>query len=399
MKILFSCLLFLASAWAQKIDCPPKGGSDPPAEQQKRLDALLHVTPDQAAVRFEMALDYAQAGNDQKALSLLEEALAQTPWIDPSTEPALKPLYGCAAFKKLVARVQHKYPLVAGARVVQVIPQKDLIPEGLDSDPTDGTLYLSSIFHRKIVKIAPDGKISDFVTEAQDGLLGVLGIKVDPRDRSVWAASERSGQAALFHFDRNGKTLGQFAPRQPGKHEFNDLVVTSTGDVLVTDDLDNAVYKLSNGANELTRIAVPNRFYPNGIALATDEKSVYVAHAFGIVRMEIDGGAITELQKPEDISLAQVDGLYVRNGSLIAIQNGFGANRIVQLRLAPDGKSISSGRLLEFRSPNLELPTTGTIYKGSFYYIVNTQIDHEKDGKLIGEDKLQPIKIAALKLD
>jgi hypothetical protein len=30
---------------------------------------------------------------------------------------------------------------------------------------------------------------------------------------------------------------------------------------------------------------------------------------------------------------------------------------------------------------------------------VNTQIDHEKDGKLIGEDKLQPIKIAALKLD
>lgn len=81
--------------------------------------------------------------------------------------------------------------------------------------------------------------------------------------------------------------------------------MTSTGDVLVTDDLDNAVYKLSNGANELTRIAVPNRFYPNGIALATDEKSVYVAHAFGVVRMEIDGGAITELQKPEDISLAR----------------------------------------------------------------------------------------------
>jgi hypothetical protein len=215
MKILLSCLLLLASAWAQNADCTLKGGSDLPAGKQKKLDALLLVTPDQAAVGFEMALDYAEAGNDQKALSLLEDALAQTPWIDPSTEPAFKPLYDCAAFQTLVTRVQHKYPPVAAARVVQVIPQKDLIPEGLASDPTDGTLYLSSIFHRKIVKIAPDGKISDFITEAHDGLLGVLGIKVDPRDRSVWAASERSGQAALFHFDRNGKTLGQFAPRQP----------------------------------------------------------------------------------------------------------------------------------------------------------------------------------------
>jgi hypothetical protein len=44
MKILFSCLLFLASAWAQNADCILKGGSDLPAGKQKRLDALLHVT-------------------------------------------------------------------------------------------------------------------------------------------------------------------------------------------------------------------------------------------------------------------------------------------------------------------------------------------------------------------
>jgi len=316
MKILASCLLLVVSAHAQTSGCSLKDEGELSAETLKQFQALRPDTPDQAAVRFDMAVHYAQMGNGRKALSLLEEALADTPWLDPSAEQAFKPLYGCAAFRKLVAQVQHRYPPVAASHVVHIIPQKDLIPEGLASDPTDGTLYLSSIFHRKIVEITPDGRISDFVAEAQDGLLGVLGIKVDPRDRSVWAASGLRGQSALFHFDRSGKTLGQYAPQEPGRHEFNDLVVTSKGDVLVTDDFDNTVYKLPHGSDKLLRIDLQNRFYPNGIALAADEKAVYVAHAFGIALIDLAGSAITELQKPKDISLAQVDGLYLAKGSL-----------------------------------------------------------------------------------
>jgi hypothetical protein len=114
--------------------------------------------------------------------------------------------------------------------------------------------------------------------------------------------------------------------------------------------------------------------------------------------MSLNGNEIHELTAPKDVSLAQVDGLYWRKGSLIGIQNGFGANRIVELRLAADGRSVSSGRLLEFRSSNLELPTTGTIYKDDFYYIVNTQVDHEIDGKLTREETLQPVRIAVLPL-
>jgi hypothetical protein len=135
-----------------------------------------------------------------------------------------------------------------------------------------------------------------------------------------------------------------------------------------------------------------------GIALSSDGKTVFVAHAFGIVRMDLNGESITELRAPRSISLAQIDGLYYWQGSLIAIQNGFGPNRIVRLQLTPDGKAVSSGAVLEFRSPNLELPTTGTILRGRFYFIVNSQIDHEDDGKLRNEIDLKPIKIAVLAL-
>lgn len=386
------------SMYSQAPACDLKSGPEL-AEKQKAFEALPPSASDKAARRYNLALQYAQAGNHQKALSFLEQALAEAPWFDPSEEAVFKPLYGCSAFRKLTARVHRKYPPVTAARVVFTIPQKDLIPEGLAADPADGTLYISSIYHRKIVKIAPEGHISDFVAEAQDGLLGVLGLRVDPRDRSVWAASEKAGEATLFHFDRNGKTLARYSPPEPGKHLFNDLAVTARGDVFVTDSEDGSVYKLPQGSEKLTRIDLHGRSYPNGIALSADETLLYVAHSFGIVTMDLSGGSIAELQAPQGISLSAADGLYLRKGSLIAIQNGFGANRIVQLRLSPNGRSVLNGKLLEFRSANLDLPTTGAVYNGSFYYIVNSQIDHEDNGTLKRQDQLQPVRIAAVRLD
>jgi len=401
MKVSIAGLLLTlaGNVLAQSGDCHLAATGELSPERQKIFQSLRSDSAlDQAAIQFNMALDYAQAGNSSKALSVLEQALSQAPWLDPSSEEAFKALRGCAKFQKLVAQVQEKYPPVAASHVVHSVPEKDLIPEGLASDPGDGTLYISSIYHRKIVKITPQGMISNFVSEAQDGLLGALGLKVDPRDHSVWAASERAGQAALFHFDRDGKTLAKYAPEEKGKHLLNDLVITSQGDIFVTDSEDSSVYKLAHGASKLVRLDLQKRPYPNGIALSGDEKSLYVAHAFGIVAMSLNGNEIHELTAPKDVSLAQVDGLYWRKGSLIGIQNGFGANRIVELRLAADGRGVSSGRLLEFRSSNLELPTTGTIYKDDFYYIVNTQVDHENDGKLTREETLQPVKIAVLPL-
>jgi hypothetical protein len=167
--------------------------------------------------------------------------------------------------------------------------------------------------------------------------------------------------------------------------------------VYVTDSDDGSLYKLAHASRQLSRIDLRAN-YPNGIALGGDGTTLYVAHAFGILRMDTGSGAFAELRAPKDISTAQADGLYYRQGRLIAIQNGLGANRIVELQLTKDGRSVSAGRLLEFRSSTLELPTTGAIYDGKFYYIVNSQIDHEDHGKLNNPDQLKPVKIAVLQL-
>ncbi|HET7871379.1 MAG TPA: SMP-30/gluconolactonase/LRE family protein [Terriglobales bacterium] len=397
LNLPFMLLLF-STALGQTGTCNLASGKELTEKQQEQFKRQLENGGDMAAIRFNMAIDYAKIGNQQKALATLEQALAETPWLDPAAEPDFKPLAVCERFRTLVERVEHKYPPRSAARVVFTIPQKDLIPEGLAVDPSDGNFYLSSIFHRKIVKISRKGEVRDFVSEGQDGLLGVLGMKVDPADRSVWAASERSGASALFHFDRNGHTVEKHVPQEPGKHLFNDLVITPSHDVFVTDSEDSSVYKLPHGSDKLVRIDLGGDNYPNGIALSSDGARLYVAHAFGIAVMDLKTGKLTELAAPRGISIAQADGLYYWQGSLIAIQNGLGPNRIVQLRLDNAGKVVVAGRLLEFRSTTLELPTTGAIYQGKFYYIVNSQIDHEEDGKLKDADQLKPVKIAALPL-
>jgi sugar lactone lactonase YvrE len=391
-------LLFLAGTVIAQSHCDLPSGKELSRAQQEQFKELLSRRGDHAAVRFAVALSYAKIGNLQQALTNLQQALTATPWLDPASEADFKTLHSCEPFRKLVQRVEMKYPSISTGKTVFTVLQKDVIPEGIAVDSSTGIFYLSSIYHRKILKIARNSTVTDFVAEGQNGLLSVLGIHVDPADRSVWAASESAGSAALYHFDASGHTLASFVPKDPGKHLFNDLVITPLHDVYVTDSENGSVYKLARGSRDFVRIGLNGRLYPNGIALSDDAKSLYIAHAFGIARIDVGTGSISELDAPDGISLAQADGLYYWRGNLIAIQNGFGPNRIVQLRLTPDGKGVTAGKLLEFRSANLELPTTGAIYEGWFYYIANSQIDHEENGKLKDPEHLKPVRIGRLRL-
>src|SRR6478736_295541 len=166
MRLVLHCsLVFVLSALAssQTQSCNHNGGKELAPAKQREFASFLVSSGDIAAVRFDMALHYAKLGNYAKTLSTLQEALKDTPWLDPASEPDFKPISGCSSFKALVARIEKKYPVVSAAKPAFTIHASDLIPEGLAADPVDGSLYISSIYHRKIVKILPDGKVSDFI--------------------------------------------------------------------------------------------------------------------------------------------------------------------------------------------------------------------------------------------
>ena len=369
-------------------------------EQIAIVEKLKPVVPDHGAVLYFLSTAKQHLGETREALALLKECLALREGFDPSGDPAFLGLKGTKEFDDLVAAVHRDFPVVAQARLAFVTEEKDLIPEGLAYDAKQNLFYLSSLNRKKIVKINAEGRVSDFVPGDRSGLLPVLGIRLDPTDGSVWADTfEDAGRTELVHFDSTGKLLDRHAPKDGAKHGFNDLVIRKNGEVITTDSLSNQVFRFDLQSETFTPLAVYRTlFYPNGIALADDDRSLYVADAVGVVKIDLADNSSRDVDPGPRNTVAGADGLYWRNGGLIAVQNGMGSPRIAAFKLSKDGNRVTQVNVLENRTPFTVLPTTGAIRGNDFYFIANSQIDNLNGDKVMDVTKLAAVLIAVVRL-
>ncbi len=369
-------------------------------EQIAIVEKLQSIVPDRGAVLYFLATAKQHLGETREALTLLKDCLALREGFDPSGDPAFLALKGSKEFDDLVEKVHRDFPPVAAARFAFVTEEKDLIPEGLAYDERQNLYYLSSLNRKKIVRINSEGKVSDFVPGDRYGLLPVLGIRLDPTDGTVWADSFGDARRTeLLHFDYAGKLLGRYAPKDTAKHGFNDLVVRKNGEVITTDSLNNQVFRFDPRSQSFTPLVTYRTlFYPNGIALADDDQTVYVADAVGIVKIDLPNGESRDVDPGPRSTLAGADGLYWHKGSLIAIQNGIGSPRVAAFKLSKDGTRVTQTNVLENHTQFTVLPTTGAIHGNDFYFIANSQIDNLNGDKVMDVTKLAPVRIAVVRL-
>src|SRR5215475_3829983 len=156
--------------------CHPSVKPPADAEQAKRqivdFQSRLATASDRETVLYAIAAEQAHLGEWDAAYRNLKSAVAGRPWFDPSKDAAFQPVLGCPLVQQMVARVHSGHPAIP-VGLYRTIPPPDLIPEGLAADPANGDFYLSSIFHRKIVRFRGDGAPRDFIASGQDGALGV----------------------------------------------------------------------------------------------------------------------------------------------------------------------------------------------------------------------------------
>src|SRR5262249_16246975 len=245
-------------------------------------------------------------------------------------------------FQDLVEGVHREFPAVSQSRVVFQTEERDLVPEGLAYDEKQNRFYMSSLNRRKIVKISQEGNVSDFVPSGRDHLLPALGIRLAPADGSVWANSfSERGQAELLHFSSLGELLGRYALNDSAKHGFNDLVVRKSGEVVVTDSLSGQVYRFDRSSHSFGAVPLHRPLsYPNGIALADDDRQLFVADDLGVVRVDLVTSSSADVKPGTRSTLAGIDGLYWHNGGLVAVQNGIGSPRVAAFRLSSDGLRV-----------------------------------------------------------
>ena len=117
-----------------------------------------------------------------------------------------------------------------------------------------------------------------------------------------------------------------------------------------------------------------------------------------MVRFDTAANTSSEVSPGPHATLAGIDGLYYRKGTLIAVQNGIGQPRVVAFRLNRDNTSVSQTTVLENRTSFTKLPTTGALRDNDFYFITNSGIDNLDGARILDVTKLEPTRIAVIHL-
>jgi len=374
-------------------------------DEIKIVENVLPRLPSRGPGLYLLAHHYARLGDTNKSLALLKECVALDEGFDPTDARAFESLKSNAEFRALTEEVRRRYPPVHHAKLAFTLPDKDLFPEGLAIDAAKRLFYMGSMHRHKIMQIALSGKVSDFVREGVYSVGPVGGVHVDA-DHSIWCATDPDAKnpSELLHFDAQGKLLERYAAPGPGPHDLNDHVLRGQSEIYVTDTYGNRVFVFDRKSKTFATVKVTagqegrTVIYPNGITLSDDGNVLYIADVLGAMRVDLRTQEVREVKPDAHDTLAGADGFYWYQGSLIGVQYGTGARRLMRWKLAEDGVQVTSSEVLERGTEFVKDPTTGAIFDGKFYFMANTGIDNLDDDRIVDPAKLEPLHVAVVEL-
>ena len=336
--------------------------------------------------------------------------------VEPEKLTSFQKIDESPEYRKAVEVFQKNKEVFGKSEIAFKIPQKDLIAEGITYDPVSRSFFVGSLYCRKIVEVDASGNARDFISEKQDGIWSVLGMKVDSKRRILWANNANSeddmlmkdpehetvGQTAIHKYDLNTKKLiKKYVLAIKGeRHFFNDLAITKAGDVYITDSNAGSIYRILSSQDKLEEfVKSPGMTYPNGIALSADDSHLYVAHLAGISVIDLNSKEVKPISAPENVATSSIDGMVPYGNSLIVNQGLTGVERVARFYLSSDPGRIEKMELLQVNHPVFVIPTTGVVAEDSFYFIANSQLgSFDENKKIFSEDKLQETIILKIKL-
>ena len=336
-----------------------------------RIEKLLSSAPDTATVTYQMARTWAAAKQWPETMQWLQKVVEFRAGLDPTRDSVFADLRGTREFDAILSAVRDATPPVSHSNPAFVVAEGDLAPENMAYDPRGKNFYLGSMRKGKVVRCTPTGNCAQFA----GGLGTVLGLRV--HGSGLWLLNNADTESALIHYDlASARVIRKYTIAGSG-HNFNDLAITTAGDVFLTDTRAGAVWHLANGSTDLTRF--PGRFeFANGITLSPDESLLYVStFPDGITIVDLNTNTATPIARRAGLCLAAVDGLYSYDGTLIAIQNGFMTPRIARFNLSRNLRTIEGFEVLERRNPLFEGVTTGVVAGDEFFYMANIQDDKQ----------------------
>jgi len=336
----------------------------------------LLARPGYPGAMFNLALANVLNGNPESALGNL------TVLLNNGIDFGVGQMDEFAALKELSdwdtynSRVEALYEPVGTAEPAFELDEDRFVPEGI-AIGADGSVLLGSI--RKGWLVRGDQVLSD-----RQGHWSVFGMRFHD-DGSLWFASaavpqledvgEDVGKTGLFRLDTGTSQITRAAilPQYAEQQVLGDLVID--GDVIyTTDSLTGAVYRYDITADEFSAVVERGVLgSPQGLVLDESSENLYVAdYIGGLYRVSLsDGTAMKMIVTPLGTDYG-IDGLYRRDNSLIAIQNGIRPHRVAAFHLSEDGQIAFFNRVLAANLPGFDEPTLGVVQGDDFFFVANS---------------------------
>jgi sugar lactone lactonase YvrE len=369
------------------------------------------VAPQVPPVAYHHSRAHALGGRTDSAVILLQRLAREGAAVsfDAAEDSAFVRLRTQSAWTGVAAAIAEAKRPISYSTPAFELAERDLTAEGTAWDAKTSTVYVGSLYKRKIVAVGPDGAPRDVIRSGQDDIGPVVGIEVDPVRRGLWVASMVLPEAGipltdttyaahglLFHYEVDSGRLRRkyvLPPSGGVRHGFNDLTVMPNGDVYLTDSASGAVHRLRAGADDLVEVVPPSTYlFPNGITRSDDGRYIFVSHGAGIDRIEVASRRRIRLATPDTLNLGGIDGLAFYRNALIAHQPSW-FQRVIRLELDSRQERVASWATIERHHPRFDFPTTGEVAGDTYYYIANAQLRRFRDGKIFPWDSLQPVLV------
>lgn len=362
------------------------------------LEVLADAFPNSSSVRLRLLNAYLAAEQFGQAMRVAEALALEGYAFSPAAREYLQGLMLTGLMPPWLALNDLNAEPVASSAVVATLPEDARLPESL-LYPGEGTMLVTDVVARGIWRL----REGEWNFETEQGLGNLSGIANGGRSL-VWTASGALGMVPEGEASFSGLFLaGERAYRvaAPAGVNLSDIAVGPDGTVYASDPLGGGVYRLAGPRSPIMELVPPGTFRsPQGIAPSVDGSRIYISdYRYGLALIEAATGKVSRLTADSAMLLDGIDGLWLHEGELIAVQNGISPKRIVALRLSEDGHRITALRVIERANPEWTEPLGGGIHEGALYYIGNGSWDLFEEGGTLREGaELRATQVRRLEL-
>ncbi|MCZ8136570.1 MAG: hypothetical protein O9266_09705 [Porphyrobacter sp.] len=351
------------------------------------LEQLARDFPDSTSVRLRLFNAQIEAGEGEGALASLAWLKARGHVFSTRAQAQIPELIGAAHAEAARGLLIPSAEVITASTIFDKVQAEAGLIETVFVGPSGMAALATSVSARAVFV---RGGEAEWIAFPISDAYALSGFVAAPDGSMGWFASANIDSSP----DDPGRFTGVYGLAgdfeklvripAPAGVAVSDLTVGPDGTVYVSDPMGGGLYRARSGSAVLSALVAPGTLRsPQGLAVSADGARLYVSdYRYGLAMVDLASGKVARLASDVAAPLDGIDGLWLRKGELVAVQNGTSPMRIIALRLSEDGTRIIGHRVLEQAHPEWTEPLGGSIAGDALYYVATGQWDRYDKGAL-----------------